>query len=1262
MKQSFFRATLLSAAMVCAAFSMSAADKPTFWVPGGNGTPLWTGMSDNGKWGVADIAPSEDGSINPVAGAIFNVEKKTQVKVNPAQFYCYFCDITNDGNIVVGSTDGAPAYYQVDTKTWKKLPGTGKNWTGGRILKVTPDGKYGVGYSQPEANDWGDFYGTMWDLEKNEVVPLGENAPYLDTNGDDPKATKISSVSPDGRYLVFEISWYQGGGWCALYDRIEDTVYPLGLKMNPDGTLGRDDSGFIGASEPYMSNDGKYITGNTQTKTDMGGYDSNVDYAFRYDVEKKEMVVYSGANDSDVLATTVLNNGTVLVCQPIMNPAREMLVRYGNHYYPMSEVYKQAYGINLEKETNGVGIVTGTPLFASDDGRTWLVMATANIHDCYLVTLPESIDDACKRVNLLKNYTVTPVSGSTFSEISVVNILFDRPIGITGAARHIRLMDESGKAVAQAQSVNIVEKNKLTFNFRPTMLEGGKKYTITLPEGFVVMDGDTGMKAPEIKIEYIGRRDGRVELTNVTPPDGTLLAEFSMGVSPITMTFDADVAINESTYGKLYRTGSDEAVSNVLFVASGNRVVAYPAVAQHLYKSYSYTIVIPENTITDLSGKGGNEEITLHYDGSYVNTLPPGKYIWHETFGDGGYTGMLFYEGDHLEPADVPFSWGFNADETPWLFLRSSEDSDDWCIGAHSMFEKPGKSDDWFTSTQLYIPDSNCFLRFEGQSYLNGKDDHLKIYILATDDVYQYADKAYIDRMRKEGDMIADIKLEPGKSQEGLEGDWVEYTFDLAKYEKKNIYIGFCNENDDQSAIFVDNVVVERDLSFGTTFTHDTYVENKESIIIEPVVSISSALMEFTALSAILLDSENKEIDSYSVTDQSFKENDVVKINFTKPLPLKKGTANDYTLQVNLTTKAGDIETGNIQGTVYNLLFKPKKHIVVEEYSGRECANCPLGFAAMNNLEKTFGDAIIPVVLRCYSGDPTGETVQNYNAFLGMTAAPSGRLNRSEISMPMISVNGDYMFSGSAYDNNVWFDVASEEMKVIPLLEVTGNGYYNDDNETLSDFKIRSAIDLKDMSIGLFSVLLEDNLELPQQNNLYNTKDDDLLPWSAGGTYAKNLVIAKFNDIARAAYGDTYYGSLGLIPSTLKGGETYEARVFGTLPTVDGGLKIENCKMALMAINTATGKVIDAVTTKITHTNEGVNEINGNVAKIEAADGKIIISGVNGKFTAVAYTLDGSVVANATAEGKATLDVPAGLIIVRVQTTDGNLVRKFIVR
>ena len=69
--------------------------------------------------------------------------------------------------------------------------------------------------------------------------------------------------------------------------------------------------------------------------------------------------------------------------------------------------------------------------------------------------------------------------------------------------------------------------------------------------------------------------------------------------------------------------------------------------------------------------------------------------------------------------------------------------------------------------------------------------------------------------------------------------------------------------------------------------------------------------------------------------------------------------------------KLDDVES-TIAGGVSNLSFEPVKKIVVEEYSGRDCANCPLGILAMENLERTYPGRVIPVILRTYGSDPLG--------------------------------------------------------------------------------------------------------------------------------------------------------------------------------------------------------------------------------------------------------------------------------------------------
>ena len=105
-------------------------------------------------------------------------------------------------------------------------------------------------------------------------------------------------------------------------------------------------------------------------------------------------------------------------------------------------------------------------------------------------------------------------------------------------------------------------------------------------------------------------------------------------------------------------------------------------------------------------------------------------------------------------------------------------------------------------------------LTFQSQSYLKSKEDRLKVIVYAADDVYTSLSKTIVDKMRYEGEVIYDEIQSPGKSEEDLAGDWTDNMVLLKKYAGKNIYIAFVNDNRNQSAVFVDNIKVERDLKF----------------------------------------------------------------------------------------------------------------------------------------------------------------------------------------------------------------------------------------------------------------------------------------------------------------------------------------------------------------------------------------------------------------------------------------------------------------
>lgn len=1257
MKLGKTRTWFLTAALACAIGSQ-AAEKPAFWVPtsdAGVGQPVWCGMSDNALWAISETG-GEDETINEGA-ILWDIANKSYVSITSPNNNINVRDITNDGKTVVGAVDGKPATYDTQTKEWSVLPGASDYFNNGLVIAVTPDGKYGVGYANP-ADKW-EYVAALWDLTTRKMIELPENAPYLGWDGSDDMAAKITCISPDGRYLGFEISWfYPQTAWTAIYDLQEQKCYPLGRVLN--GSRADRDPQFgdlVSVNELHMSNNGRYVTGTAALVQEFADYNVDTTVPVLYDIETKTLTVYSDESSQDTAGMSVTNDGIVLGAQPASNPYREGVVRHGNYFYPLGAIYKQAYDVDYSEELENHPEVSGFPAYISDDCRSMLVYSS--IWDNYFVTFPESISEACERVNLLNSYSVTPAANSEFRTLANISLSFDRAIATMRPARYIQVIDEEGNATSA--SVATASERQLNITFAPYTMEEGKTYTVKIPAGFVAISGDSDMTSNEILITYRGRRDGKVECTGVSPKSGTVLGEFSATTSPVVLTFDCNVAISENLKAGLYRNDSESPICGLILTPNGNSVIVGPTVAQHLYKGYTYTVRIEEGSITDISGAGGCDAIELEYIGAYVNTTGSDGYIWREKFGE-GYDSILLYDGDQLQPVAVAQNWGFTA-ETPWCFVRASEESTDWACAAHSMYTTKGESDDWFTSRQLYIPDANTILRFQAQSYFEDKQDVLRVYVLTTDDFYAYADNAYMNRMKNESDLVFEEILSPGATQEGLDGEWTDYTVDLKKYAGKNIYIGFCNRNTNQSAIFVDNIEVFSDAPFFTSFTNEQYVENLSSIKIRPIVTIGATVSEFSSITATLTDGEGNTVDTFSKTGLNMKEGDDITVEFTKELPLTAGKANRCTVDVTMTDTEGTAITSSVQTMIYNLIFTPEKKIVIEEFSGRTCSNCPLGFVAMANLEKVYGEAIIPVVLRCYEGDPDGNTVINYNTFLGMNAAPSGRINRGTIESPMARVENDYMFSGAAYDSPTWFDYVTEEMKTVPTLEVNGSGTYDEDGFIYGNFFVRAAVDIEQAALGVFGVMVEDQVDTPQMNNLYNTNDDDLLPWSVGGEYAKSIVPSiKLDGVARVALGETFNGSLGSLPNTLKAGETYNAYVKNYMPQVSN-MNIDNCKMVLMVIDQASGRVLNANSFKMKPGGaEGVEEINKAVGSIAARDGRIIISGAEGEFVAEAYTLDGSRVAQINGNGEASFEVPAGMIIVRVTSAAGTEVRKFIVR
>ncbi|MBQ3833004.1 MAG: hypothetical protein II815_07500, partial [Bacteroidales bacterium] len=106
------------------------------------------------------------------------------------------------------------------------------------------------------------------------------------------------------------------------------------------------------------------------------------------------------------------------------------------------------------------------------------------------------------------------------------------------------------------------------------------------------------------------------------------------------------------------------------------------------------------------------------------------------------------------------------------------------------------------------------------------------------------------------------------------------------------------------------------------------------------------------------------------------------------------------------------------------------RKIVIFDFTGHKCGNCPKGHKAINALEEKFGEAVVPIAVHCtYYGNTnpnasphTTDTSFNYDfrceegiflgggdadgGYLDLDAVPAGLINTFEPALLNASTNG----------------------------------------------------------------------------------------------------------------------------------------------------------------------------------------------------------------------------------------------------------------
>lgn len=1245
--------------------NVQAQDKPVFHQYSFDDQAILTNLSNNGQWAVAVGSNTENATLSTGAKLI---EVSTDVITNLLDNYdetsvssVNATDVTDDGKIVVGSFNEKPAYWSKQTGLWTELP-INSNWTSGVVRSVTPDGRYGAGVQY--ANDGFIAEPALWDLTTNSLVET-PGLPTQDMAHENKNQNQFDAISADGRYILgcmsysyWPTSLYLGGCFYYIYDTESSSYTPIGFNETTEGRWDALADGLFLINGATLSADGKWVTGRAYMVKEIEGSDFPDEYeiAYTYNVTTKAFSVYDEKESIDMVGMSIDCDGYVFGATPSSNPIREWSVRRGDYWYSITQILKQRYNYDFYENTGYDN--TGTPICISDDGKK--VAVSPDPYTSYILELPVTFAEACEGINLFGSYSVVPAAESTISRLRTIQLTFDRNVNVIGSETSVEIRNAAG--LKEYSSVGFSAENKtVSIRFRNAPLSAGETYTLHIPANTIALASDASQTNNDIDINYNGREDKPVATTSIYPANGTSFAKIDYTTSPILLTFDTNILVQDTAKAYLYRNEETDPYCSLLLAYSGNQVAVYPATTQYLFNGSTYKVEIAEGSITDVAGNNGNETITINYAGTYEREISyDDKYLFKDDF-DSGLNNFMVYDGDQLTPGSIPAEWGFLSNYGWWV-CADDDDRSNLAATSHSMYSPAGKSNDWLVIPQLYIPDEKCYLKFDSQSYLKAKTDRLKVYVWASENVYNTINEAITQQITEEGVLVYDEIQSPGENEEVLAGEWTTNVIYLDQFAGKNIYIAFVNDNENQSAVFIDNVEVQHNMSLLVAFSNETTVVNKESIYITGRITIDSETETYSSISLTLKDNSGNTIDNISETGLSLSNGDSYLFEFNQPLPLTVGKDNSFSIEALLND-----EEYTLTSSVRNLAFQPTKRVVLEEYAGRQCGNCPLGILAIEYIEKQYGDLFIPISIHTYGDDPLGTGLSSYSSFVvGSSGAPSGVINRSGIvSYPAVSdANNDYHFTNttvSAETSKLWYDYVNDELSVPADADIDIAPVYNSETNAYTvPCTIRYALDAENLNISLFLVILEDYLSGYQFNYLASQTGAGLGEWGKGGKYGQSVVYDYQNmDVCRGYVGLTFNGTGGYLPQQMIAGEEYSATLTAPVPALVSDVK--NCKIVVMMIDANTNKVINAA---IARDNTGVSNISADSKISISSDNKRIVVNSSENATVCVYGINGVLLGTNQGNGQIIIDTPnyTGVSIVKVITDKSSTVKKVLVK
>lgn len=308
----------------------------------------------------------------------------------------------------------------------------------------------------------------------------------------------------------------------------------------------------------------------------------------------------------------------------------------------------------------------------------------------------------------------------------------------------------------------------------------------------------------------------------------------------------------------------------------------------------------------------------------------------------------------------------------------------------------------------------------------------------------------------------------------------------------------------------------------------------------------------------------NGSIQEKAIQGFSLRKGESFEFYFDQPVAVEAGDKVDYTIKA----EAAGKEFGSVEGTVTVYAFRPQHMVVVEEGTGMDYAQAPMGTTAMRWLGQKYPDNYIGISV--HHSDALAE--ETYTQALGFDTWPSMLVNRTEKPEQILVQTEDakgkfFSMQGGAEDT--FLKELAELPAVNVAVEATIEGGKADIKATVTP-----AADIDNAAYNVAFALVEEGVTNAAyyQENAYAGSDAEIGGYEDRPARIEGSAVT-FTHVARGIWPDAK-GMEGALPESLACGNDYTVDYEITLPATVA--KANNVDVVAMLIDSQTGHIVNA--------------------------------------------------------------------------------------